>query len=203
MNPKELLAFEEDIAQEFAKGNIHATIHLSQGNEMQLIRIFSEIQPWDWVLAGWRSHYHCLLRGVPPDELKAAIMDGRSVSLCFPQYKILCSGICGGIAPIAVGLACTMKKRNDENYTGNDEKVWCFLGDMTRETGIVHEAMKYAGFHLLPIEWIIEDNGVSIMTDTRKSWGGRTKKFPSGASVRSYIYKLGRPHAGIGKWVKF
>lgn len=203
MTPDDLLAFEEDIAQEFAKGTIHSPVHLSQGNEWQLMEIFKDIKPSDWVLCGWRSHYHCLLKGVPPAELRAAIMGGHSVSLCFKEQKVLCSGICGGIAPIAVGLACALQKRNDEDYTGNMERVWCFIGDMTAETGIVHEAMKYDGAHRLPIEWVIEDNGQSVCTDTRESWGTRTERFPSGASVRRYIYKLGRPHAGIGKWVKF
>jgi TPP-dependent pyruvate/acetoin dehydrogenase alpha subunit len=203
MTEAELLAFEEDIVQEFAAGKIKSPVHLSQGNEWQLIKIFERIKPWDWMLCGWRSHYHCLLKGVPPAELKAAIMAGHSVSLCFKEQKILCSGICGGIAPIAVGIACTLKKRNDEDYTGNNEKVFCFLGDMTAETGIVHEAMKYAAYHRLPVEWIIEDNGQSVCTDTRESWGDRTTWTPPWAAVQRYIYKLGRPHAGIGQWVKF
>ena len=203
MTADELLAFEEDIAQEFAAGKIASPIHLSQGNEQQLIDIFDNIWPHDWVLCGHRSHCHCLLKGVPPEQLKAAIMAGHSVSLCFPKQKVLSSGICGGIAPIAVGLGWALQKRNFEDYTGNEEKVHVFLGDMAAEMGIVHEAMKYAGNHRLPIEWYIEDNSKSICTDTRESWGSRMEDFPEGASVASYIYQLGRPHVGIGKWVRF
>jgi TPP-dependent pyruvate/acetoin dehydrogenase alpha subunit len=192
MNATSLLAFEEEIAQEFAAGNIRAPIHLGGGNEAQLIEIFKDIAPTDWVLSGWRSH-HCLLKGVPRDKLKAAILAGRSVSLCFPEHKILCSGIVGGIAPIAVGLAWAIKRR------GELIRVNCFLGDMTAKTGIVHEAMNYAAGHRIPVNWIVEDNGLSVCTDTKASWG----LCSVGITVTRYNYNLSRPHAGIGRWVKF
>lgn len=194
MTPDDLLAFEENIAQEFAAGNIRSPIHLGGGNERRLIEIFKGIEPHDWVLAGWRSHYHCLLKGVPPAELKAAILAGRSVSLCFPKYKILCSGIVGGIAPIAVGLAWAIKRR------GEDTRVHCFLGDMSAESGIVHEAMKYAAGHDLPIKWIVEDNGLSVCTDTQQSWG---PLLAAGPDITRYGYTLTWPHVGTGHWVKF
>lgn len=196
--PEELLAFEEDIAQEFAAGKIQSPIHLSGGNEEHLIRIFKHIQPHDWILCGWRSHYHCLLKGVPPDKLKAAIMAGQSVSLCFPEYKVLSSGIVGGTAPIALGIAKSLKQREAEGHN-YESHVWVFLGDMTAETGIVHECMKYAAGHKLPVCWVIENNGVSVCTPTKASWGtefGRPVQ-------RYYGYQLKRPHSGIGQWVRF
>ena len=36
------------------------------------------------------------------------------------------------------------------------------MGDMTSETGIMHECYKYAVNHKLPIHFVIEDNGVSV-----------------------------------------
>ena len=207
MTPEDLLAFEEDIAQEFAAGNIRAPIHLGGGNERELLEIFETIKPGDWVLVGWRSHYHALLKGVPPAELKAAILAGHSVSLCFPAHKILCSGIVGGIAPIAVGLAWAIKQRHSDyllthetHETHDDTIVHCFLGDMSAESGIVHEAMRYAGGRDLPVRWIVEDNGLSVCTDTKASWG-RSVAPPE--AVTRYRYTLSRPHSGIGKWVRF
>ena len=190
----DLREFEEEIAQEFATGSIKAPIHLSGGNEERLIRIFSTlVSPSDWILCGWRSHYHCLLKGVPREELRKAILDGRSVALCFPGYNILCSGIMAGIAPIAVGIADGLRR------TGREGWVWCFVGDMTAESGIFHEAEKYAGRHDLPITWIVEDNGLSVMTPTQQSWGPE----PHVSRTVRYPYKLERPHSGIGKWVRF
>src|SRR5438270_11068222 len=100
----DLIAYETEIAALFNSGAITAPVHLAGGNEHDLIELFKQIAPDDWILAGWRSHYHCLLHGVPPDELTAAIVAGRSIALCFPNYRVLSSAIVGGISPIATGL---------------------------------------------------------------------------------------------------
>jgi len=193
-----LLAFEEEIAAEFAAGRIQSPIHLGGGNEDLLIPIFNYIKPWDWIFCAWRSHYHCLLKGVPRDQVKAAIMKGHSVSLCFPDHKIISSGIVGGIAPIAMGLAWALKQREVDNHN-HFTTVHCFIGDMTAESGIVHESMKYAARHRLPLHWIIEDNHTSVCTDTQASWGLMGGK----PDITRYYYNLSRPHSGIGKWVRF
>jgi pyruvate dehydrogenase E1 component alpha subunit len=198
MTPEDLLEFEEDIAQEFAAGKIAAPVHLGGGNEQQLINIFARITPEDWVLAGWRSHYHCLLKGVPPAELKAKIMAGHSVSLCFPEQRVLCSGIVGGTASIAVGLAWALA-REAKGIWYNTPVVWVFLGDMAAESGAVHEARKYSSRHDLPVMWVVEDNGVSVCTDTRKSWG----EYRGYLNEEHYTYELTRPHCGVGRWVPF
>jgi TPP-dependent pyruvate/acetoin dehydrogenase alpha subunit len=200
MTAEELLAFEEEVAQEFATGSIKSPIHLSGGNEQELIDIFADIQPDDWVLCSWRSHYHCLLNGVPKEELRQAIRDGHSVSLCFGKQKILSSGIVGGVAPIALGLAWELKRKNDNDPVGNPTRVWVFMGDMTARSGIVYECMEYAAGHNLPVTWVTEDNGLSVCTPTRESWGAGDGFDPE---YRYYGYKLSRPHAGIGQWVRF
>ena len=191
--PEELIAFEDDLAAEFEAGNIAAPLHLSGGNEKQLINIFEKVDKNDWVLCSWRSHYHCLLKGVPSAEVKSACKRGRSIALCFPEYKILSSAIVGGICPIAVGLAWAIKRR------GTDEKVHAFLGDMTAMSGIAHECVRYCKGHDLPVHWVVEDNGLSVCTDTRETWGRSLAKIV----VDRYEYKMTRPHVGIGAWVKF
>jgi len=168
---------------------------LAGGNEQQLIDYFAEhVKPDDWILCGWRSHYHCILKGVPPATLEAAILAGRSINLCFPEHRVLSSAIVGGIAPIATGLAWAIKNR------AGAECVHCFLGDMSAETGIVHEAQKYASRHRLPVRWVIEDNGLSVNTETATVWGSGGYRY---GHVDRYFYTLARPHVGIGKWVAF
>ncbi len=192
MSRERLIAFEEEIAALFNAGQIPYPVHLSNGNEDALIEIFQEIYPNDWVLGSWRSHYQCLLKGVPTEELKAAILEGRSMALCFPEYRILSSAIVGGVVPIALGIAMQIHRE------GGAERVWCFLGDMTAETGIAHESMKYARNHDLPIEWVVEDNGLSVCTDTKEAWGGVSET----PGIR-YAYKSKFPHAGAGVRVQF
>src|SRR5215475_4431750 len=125
MTVDELIAFEKKIAADFEAGLIASPVHLAGGNEEQLIQIFKNIGPDDWVCCAWRSHYHCLLKGVPKDELRNAIYAGRSIALCFPKYKVISSALVGGIAPIAMGIAWSLKRKELPG------KVWCFLGDMT------------------------------------------------------------------------
>ena len=194
MNPAELITFEKDIAAEFETGNIAAPVHLAGGNEEWLCRYFAElVQTDDWVLCQWRSHFHCLLKGVPPSEVKAAILAGRSIALTFPQHRILSSAIVGGICPVACGLGYAIKR------SGKSERVHCFVGDMTAETGIYHEAVKYCTGHQLPVRFIIEDNGKSVCTNTQAVWG--TMRYVPDET--RYWYGLKWPHVGVGKWVRF
>jgi TPP-dependent pyruvate/acetoin dehydrogenase alpha subunit len=195
MTKQELIAFEELIAADFEAGKIKAPVHLAGGNEDQLIEIFKEIGPDDYVCSQWRSHYHCLLKGVPPEKLREAIHAGRSIALCFPEHRILSSAIVGGICPIATGLGWAIKERNGK------ERVHCFVGDMTARTGIAREATEYAISHELPVTFYVEDNGKSVCTDTAVVWGGRTMWDMH--CMESYEYELTRPHVGIGKFVRF
>ena len=164
LKKKNLIDFENNIVDLFNSSKIKAPIHLHSNNENTLIKIFKKINKNDWVFSSWRSHYHCLLKGVPKKQLIREILNGNSISLCFPKYKIYSSAIVGGSLPIATGLALSIKKKKLKN------KVYVFLGEMTSETGIAHECIKYSINKKLPIHFIIEDNEKSVCTDTRKTW---------------------------------
>ena len=199
MNKEKLIKFEEEIAEYFNSGKIKAPIHLYHGNEEQIISVFKKIKLEDWVFCTWRSHYQCLLKGVPEKQIKDEIFAGRSISLCFPEYKIYSSALVGGSTPIAVGVAISLKRNNSRNY------VYCFMGDMASETGIAHECIKYSRNFKLPIRFIIEDNEKSVCTDTRKAWNQKKLTYEgySDDYVTYYHYKLKYPHAGAGKRVQF
>ena len=199
MNKKQLIEFENKIASLFNEGKIRAPIHLYSDNESFLIKFFKKIKKNDWVFCSWRSHYQCLLKGVSPKKLKKEIISGKSISLCFPEKKIYSSAIVGGVLPIAVGMAMSLKINKSKN------KVYCFMGEMTSETGIAHESIKYSINKKLPIHFIIEDNGKSVCTDTRKVWSQNklTYKLKKNKYITYYKYKLKYPHAGAGKRVQF
>lgn len=195
--PETLRAFEANIAERFNRGEIRAPVHLHGGNEQQLLDIFQDVGPDDWVFSTWRSHYHCLLRGVPEDELRAAILAGHSITLNFPEYRIVTSAIVGGILPIALGVAWAIKRR------GGKERVWCFLGDMARLSGLAEECIRYSSWNDLPVRWIVENNGKSVVTPTASAWGGPLKgEFPVNC-VDVYSYDLPWPHSGAGVRVNF
>ena len=196
---EELKNFELMVAKEFNAGKILAPVHLYSGNEEEIIRVFQDIYHDDWVMCSWRSHYQCLLKGVPEEEVFAEILAGRSISLCFPEYRIFSSAIVGGVLPIATGVAMSIKRNEGSN------KVHCFLGDMTAETGIAHECIKYSQNHDLPIRFIVEDNGESVCTETCHVWGMESSSFSqmSSPKVEYYRYKNSYPHAGAGTRVQF
>ena len=199
MNEKDLINFEDNIAKLFNEAKIKAPIHLYSGNEKFLINFFRKIKKNDWVLCSWRSHYQCLLKGVPPRKITNEIIDGKSISLCFLDYKVYSSAIVGGSLPIAVGLALSLKRKKSKN------KIYCFIGDMTSETGIAHECIKYSRNKNLPIHFIVEDNRKSVCTDTRKAWSKNKLTYEniSDKFVTYYKYKLKYPHAGAGQRVQF
>jgi len=199
LTKQELIEFEEDIADTFNQGLIKAPIHLYSGNEEQMLEIFQGIKEDDWLFCSWRSHYQCLLKGVPKDTLKQDIIKGKSITLCYPEFKIYSSAIVTGNIPIATGTAFDIKRKGQSNH------VWCFVGDMTSETGTFYENHKYATNHDLPITYIVEDNKKSVCSDTLSVWNMEelTYSKKSIPKIIYYSYETKFPHAGSGKRIQF
>ena len=190
-----LIDFELEDKEIYERGDIKAPVHLSGGNEDELIEIFKDIGKDDWVFSSWRNHYHALLHGVPRETLLDLIVRGRSMSVHSTEPKFYSSSIVGGIIPIALGVAKSIEVK------GGTNKVWCFVGDMTFETGIFYEAHKYATNFNLPLQFVVEDNNMSTNTPTDETWGGVKRNVPD--DVIYYKYEREFPHHGTGNWVLF
>ena len=195
LSKEDLIAFEDDIISHWENGEIRGPIHLSNGNENELIKIFTKIGVEDWVFSTWRSHYHALLHGVEPSVLKQKILDGKSITIVDKECKFYASAIVTGTLQIALGAAKALKLQ------GSPNKVWVFLGDMAFESGIFYEVHKYARNYDLPLHFVVEDNGVSTNTPTLDTWGGIQREIPE--DVIYYKYESKYPHYGTGKWVVF
>lgn len=197
---QDLIDFEEEIKQCYLNKMIRAPIHLRSGCEDQLIEIFQDVKNDDYVFGYWASHHHCLLKGVPRESLKQAILDGKSISLCFPEHRVFCSGFVASLAAVAVGAAFSIQRR------GGKERAWMFIGDMGAECGIFHEAVKYAFNFKLPVKFVVEDNGVSVLSDTRKTWNDPLPWWHD-TRYADYIYHYKYintyPHSGISVKVAF
>lgn len=189
-----LIQFERKMADHWEAGRVRGPIHLSGGNEDELIEIFKYVKTSDWVFSTWRSHYHALLKGVPSEWLEEEILAGRSITIVNKEEKFYSSAIVGGTIPIAVGVAMALKQQ------GSTDKVWCFVGDMAFETGGFMENYKYAKNFDLPIHFVVEDNGVSTNTPTIETWKVKTE---APEDVIWYNYDKQWPHYGTGKWVIF
>jgi len=204
---QDLIDFETEIGNRFNNKEIRAPIHLYDGAEDQIMKVFEKIDTSrDWVCCTWRNHYQALLHGVPPEVLRQKILDGKSMVMNLPDYRFICSSIVGGIPSIAVGLALASK------IQGKDYRVWCWCGDMSAETGAWSEAYRYAVAHDLPITFVVEDNELSVLTPTHEVWGEakwylpvhNTRAWYENPHLIYYRYQNNKyPHAGAGVRVQF
>ena len=194
MNKQNLIDFEKRVQKSYEAGEMNAPIHLSGNNEDQLIKIFKNIDKDDWVFSSWRNHYHALLHGFDPEELFNLIKEGKSMGINSVKHKFYSSSIVGGSLPIALGVAQSIKLKKETS------KVWCFIGDMTFETGTFHECYKYSRNFDLPLEFVIEDNNMSTNTPTDEAWNQKSE-IPD--DVYYYQYERNFPHHGTGKWILF
>lgn len=196
-----LQRFEQEIADIYATGSIPHPVHLRSSEdgsyENGMLTALATMKKEDYFFGYWDSHIACLLKGVPEDELEAAIVRGDSIALCFPEYRILCSGIVGSLMGVAVGTAWAIKK------AGGTERVYLYSGDMSAKTGIFNEAIKYAMYFDLPISFIVGDNGISVMTNTEETWGTQSPAMFSDFKYSEFEYKNKWPHSGLKTRIKF
>jgi pyruvate dehydrogenase E1 component alpha subunit len=195
-----LIAFEKRVADAFEKKMVKGPVHLSGGSEDQLLEIFKDIHPEDWICTFYRNHYHALLHGVPEEKLFKAICDGHSMTLQFPEHRFFSTAIVGGQLSIAVGIAAALKRKDCKR------KVWAFCGDMAASTGAFHEAHAYATGHDLLVRFVVEDNGLSCNTPTSPCWGDERHMIRivlEPDNIHRYSYKRQYPHVGIDRWIQF
>ena len=193
INVDYLRGFEKELIDRYMNGEIRSPIHLSGGNEEQLVGVFKYIKPDDWVFSTYRSHYHALLKGVNREWLLNWVLENKSIHLMNKEHKIVTSAIVGGTLSQAVGAAMAIKLK------GLDRHVWAICGDMTSELGVFNDCVKYSRRNSLPITFVVEDNGLSTDTPTQDAWG----KLDGGPNVLRYQYDRIYPHYGCGQRIDF
>lgn len=181
ISKKQLIAFEEKIAQLFREKKIRVPIHLSSGNEEELIEIFKKVKKNDYVFSTHRNHYHYLLHGGSKRRLIHNILHSSlgSMHTIDPSRQFYSSAIVAGVVAIAAGVALALK------MSGSTRKVFCFIGDGATDEGWYWEAKHYAEANDLPITYIIEDNDRSVCS----------------SKSERYCYVAKWPHAGIGEFI--
>lgn len=200
MTKQELIDFEKDVALLFESGQIKCPIHLSGGNEDQLIEIFKGIAEDDYVFSTWRNHLHYLLHTGDKDGLMEKILAGDSMHTCSPSHNFYSSSIVGGTVAIATGVAMALKRKHSE------QKVVCFVGDGGCDEGFFWEALRYAQGQDLNLTFVVENNDRSVETSIKNRWGeldNWVSTLIEEDKIMYYEYRADGPHCGIGKHVQF
>lgn len=186
---QELVSFEKEIGDLYLQNKLPFLFHLSGGNERELIDVFKQIKEGDYVISNHRSHYHALLHGIPPEDLKQKILDGRSMFVYDRKRKFFCSAIIGGTPAIAAGIAWALKRK------GSTNRVWCFIGDGTEDSGHTYEAVRYVDGFDLPCTFVIENNNRSVESSNADRWGKASDYKWASPNIIKYYYNITYPHA--------
>mgnify|MGYP001369398528 CR=1 FL=1 len=162
---------EEEIANNYRKGNIRCPTHLSIGQELvpAIISLFKNNS--DLAVSSHRSHGHYLGKGgsLPRlfDELHGLETgcsggNGGSMHLIDTSVGFMGStAIVANTIPVGVGLASSIKLDSLNNV------VYIFLGDGATEEGVFYESIHYASLKKLPCIFIIENNNFSVYTNLK------------------------------------
>lgn len=188
----QLIEFETGIKDLWENGELPYLLHLSGGNEQQLVKIFDGIKAGDWIFASHRCHYAALLAGIEPEEVEAKIRAGKSMFIYSKKRNFCVSAVLAGTSAIAAGVAWALRE------AGSDNRVWCFLGDGAEENGHLFSAALFVHGNNLPCTFIVEDNDSQVDTSRaeRNRVGGNLEDMFG--CVKRYHYKLSWPHAGSG-----
>ena len=204
-----LIEFEHQLSEDFIAGKINCPLHLSGGNEQELLEIFSLIKKEDYIFSTHRNHYHYLLKGGLKEDLYNEIRgytwainggNARSMNIIDPAINFYSSAIVAGSCAIAVGVALAIKKDNKDNK-GEKPHVYCFVGDGAEDSGHFFEAARFSESRQLPITFIIEDNDYACGVNKYQRWHNHSPI--TGTNIVRYNYKRTFPHVGVGKHVTF
>lgn len=185
-----LIQQENEVKRLWEAGELPWLTHLQGGNESELIEIFKDIKPTDFVLASHRCHYAYTLHG--GTDLIEQIKRGHSMFL-FSEY-FLCSAIVAGVCSIACGIALA----NQQN--GSQQRVFCFCGDGATDEGSFWEAVRFCEGRGLPLKFIVEDNGAQCGVGYEERWGAGNGQLGVELlpyeCVEYYSYVPTYPHSG-------
>ncbi|HLA98683.1 MAG TPA: thiamine pyrophosphate-dependent dehydrogenase E1 component subunit alpha [Anaerolineales bacterium] len=157
--------FEETVLENFPKGVFSGTTHTYLGQEANAVGVLSHLKPEDVVFSNHRCHGHFLAYGGDPQALFAELMGrlggvcgGRGGSQHLHWRNFYSSGVLGGVAPIAAGVALA------EKIKGSGAITVAFVGDGTLGEGVLYEALNMASLWSAPILFVLENNRIAQTT---------------------------------------
>ncbi len=165
--------FEERLLELFRAGKLSGTTHTCIGQEFSALALAAPLQPGDAVFSSHRCHGHYIARTGDMEGLMAEVMGKRSGTCAgLGGSQHLCrdgffsSGVQGGIAPVAAGVAWAQKLKDA------GEICVVILGDGTLGEGAVYEAFNIASKWELPLLFALENNLYAQSTPQSQTLAG-------------------------------
>lgn len=160
--------FEERIMIEMATGDIPGNTHLYAGQEASAVGVCLHLSDEDYISSTHRGHGHCIAKGVDIVGMMSEIF-GKATGTCggkggsqhiadLRKGMLGANGIVAGGAPITCGAALTAK------LNGTHQVAIAFAGDGAMNEGAMAESLNLAKIWMLPIVFVIEDNGFGEAT---------------------------------------
>jgi TPP-dependent pyruvate/acetoin dehydrogenase alpha subunit len=188
---EDVVAVENDIYCRFKRKEYPGTAHLSLGHEAIAAGFATALDSNDMMFCNHRSHHHFIARG-HKKALYNALQHGMSQHIY--TSNTLSNGIVGGLVPIAVGYAYSLKQQDSQNIAVAQ------FGDGAMAQGVVYESMNMADIWQLPIIFLCENNQVAMTTRNHTDrlldksacfikYGERLE-FPSSSDVQNAVLKI-------------
>ena len=169
MNEKDVITlllrsrlFEEKIDEEFRKGNLYGTTHLSIGQEASHTGLCLALEKGDWFVPTHRCHGFNIASGSSIEKMFSEMLGSRH-GLCMglggsmhmtdtEHYNLGSSAVVGSGIPLALGAAYALKRQEKDNI------AVAIFGDGASSRGTLHEAMNLASVWNLPVLFYMENN---------------------------------------------
>lgn len=184
--------FEERAMQMYQKGKFGGFLHLYIGQEAVSTGTAFALREDDDIITAYRDHGWGLVRGVTPKEGMAELFGkaagcskGKGGSMHFAKTENHFwggYGIVGGHIPIGGGLAFANK------FKENDRVTACFFGDGAVDQGALHETLNMSQLWKLPCIYVVENNGYSMGTATRRHTVGEIHERANGYGMKSAVF---------------
>lgn len=161
-------SFEERVINEMGTGDIPGSTHLYAGQEASAVGVCMHLTDDDYISSTHRGHGHCIAKGCDINAMMAELF-GRVTGTCggkggsqhiadLRKGMLGANGIVAGGAPITCGAALSLKLQK------TDRVAIAFAGDGAMNEGAMAESLNLAKIWMLPIIFVIEDNGFGEAT---------------------------------------
>lgn len=158
--------FEEAALELHSAAEIPGPVHISIGQEAEIVGACMPLRDDDYMTGNHRSHGHPIGKGAELKSLMSELL-GKETGVCrgkggsmhlaaFSVGSLGESGIVGSGLPVAVGAGLSARLR------GTTQVCLCFFGDGAANSGTFHESINLAAVWKLPVIFLCENNGYAV-----------------------------------------